>query len=153
MNRLYQLYAEGRDSLGLVFKRHRTHAAFELASKSAVAAWKQACADNSVSGNLWLPASVKAVLEVVGVGLIALYGLRRWRFVAIAATLLLAQTASEQQDTVETHDWVNDPEWNEEGQQKIRDALNRYRPGLGDQVDKGSRQRYLDMLHEEQDKE
>jgi hypothetical protein len=146
---LYQFYVAGRDALGLTFKRHRTHKAFTLANEHGVfAAWKAACADNANAGNPFLPSFLKAFLEVVGVLLLALFGLKRWRVVATAALLLLAQTASER-DSASSHDWNNDPEWDEEGAQRVRGLLNQIQPGLGDDVDEGTRRRFLEMGDDE----
>jgi hypothetical protein len=93
--RLYKSYTVGRDSLNLTFKNHRTHAAVQLAAVNPTKAWQQAVEDNRNVGNPHLPAFVKALLEMCGVVILAGYGRKRWRLLALLAGVLLAQTASE----------------------------------------------------------
>src|SRR5690349_14408397 len=117
---LYSWYVVGRNMLGIAFKRHRTYEAFAMASRSPVRAWRKAIADNRLTGNPNIPVTFKVLLEVLGVLLLALYGVKHWRLPALLSLFLLSQTASEQDSGGGSSGRDNSNGWDEEGAQQVR---------------------------------
>jgi len=78
----HQAYTQGKEGR-FKFCVHRTYTAFmtlceggeTITLKGICATMKAALADNSVAGNPYLPSSLKVLLEVLGVGVVAIIGI------------------------------------------------------------------------------
>ncbi len=101
--RVYPLYRDTRDYLGFSFTWHRTLETVSLPKVSL--AWQKACEDNRVGGTKFLPAPIKAGLEICGVLVLALGGLVCKKnksllpVFGVMALLLFAASPSQQEDS------------------------------------------------------